>query len=84
MDHSNDTLVALGRLEGKLDVLVTMHGQQSVRIDSLEARTNNNEIAIAGITATAAQGRDWTATGISVVAALAAVGAIITPFLLGA
>jgi len=84
MDHTNDTLVALGRLEGKLDVLVTMHGQQSVRIDALEARTNSNEIAIAGITATAAQSRDWTATGISIVAAIAAVAAIAVPYFFGA
>lgn len=72
MENNNDTLVALGRLEGKLDVLVTMHSHQSVRIDGLEARTNKVEVDLAGIAATRAQGRDWIATGIALVAAAAA------------
>ncbi len=80
MENHNDTLVALGRLEGKLDVLVLHHSQQAARLDSLETRTGKVEIDVATITATRAQSRDWVATAISVLAALAAVAAIITPF----
>lgn len=83
MENHNDTLVALGRLEGKLDVLVTMHSQQATRIESLEGRTNKIEIDIAGISATKAQSRDWMATGISLIALLATIGAVLTPIIFG-
>ncbi|WP_313196213.1 hypothetical protein [Shinella zoogloeoides] len=82
--HSNDTLVALGRLEGKLDVLVSNQSQQNSRVDGIESRTTRLEIDVSTIQATRAQSRDWVATAISVVAALAALAAIATPFIGGA
>lgn len=82
MEHlNNETLVALGRLEGKLDVLVSNQSQQNSRIDTIENRTTRLEIDVSTIQATRAQGRDWVATGISVLATFAALAALLTPFL---
>lgn len=81
--HSNDTLVALGRLEGKLDVLVSHQSQQNTRVDGIESRTTRLEIDVSTIQATRSQSRDWMATGISILATLAALAALATPFIGG-
>lgn len=68
MDRDNDLYLLLGRLDGKMDALAAMHGTAINRLDQLETRMGATEQDVATIKATANHGRQWIATGISIVA----------------
>lgn len=47
--NASDTLLMLGRLEGKVDTLINLSSAQSQRIDALEQRTSKVEVDIASM-----------------------------------
>ena len=76
--HQLDTMVALARLEGKVDMLPSLMATHATSIERLQERQNVTDTEIAALKAVGLQRRDWIATAIAL---LAAAAAIATPFI---
>lgn len=48
-NFNNETLVMMGRLEGKVDTLITMQASVSSRVDTLEERMTKGEVDVAAL-----------------------------------
>lgn len=74
--NDHEIAVGLGRVEGKLDAFLSMQADQGKRITSVEESLANLSTEITTIKATKAAGRDWFATGLSVIGAGIAAAAL--------
>nr|WP_250808779.1 hypothetical protein [Neorhizobium tomejilense] len=75
---SHDTLLLLGRVEGKVDTLINLHSAQAQRIDQLEGRVSAGEVAIASLQARSTSNQSFFT---NLVAALALIVAAISAYL---
>lgn len=80
MDDDNKLYLLLGKLDGKLDSLMTAATATSARVDDVEKRVLETEKSITTIKARHTYGKSWLSTIISV----AALGvAVVSNFLKG-
>lgn len=77
--HQSDIYLLLGRLDGKMDALTTMHTQSSARLDSLENRVGTVEQSVASISATDQSSHNW----LGYITAFGALGVSISALFIG-
>ncbi|SCW77016.1 hypothetical protein SAMN02927900_04751 [Rhizobium mongolense subsp. loessense] len=70
MEHMNtEALLLIGRVEGKVDTLISLASAQSQRIDTLEGRMSAGEVDIASLKAKASTNQSFI-TNITAILAL--------------
>jgi len=72
MDINSDLILLIGRVEGKVDTLVSMQASTTQRVDQIEARTSQLEQKMAATTATGTSASAWITSLISVGAVIVA------------
>lgn len=63
---STEALLLIGRVEGKVDTLISLSSQQSQRIDQLEGRMSAGEVDIASLKATSSTSQTFLTTLIAI------------------
>ncbi|MFK3848044.1 hypothetical protein ACI2J5_00900 [Agrobacterium pusense] len=64
--NSTEALLLIGRVEGKVDTLISLSSQQSQRIDQLEGRMSAGEVDIASLKATSSTNQTFLTTLIAI------------------
>jgi hypothetical protein len=72
MDANSDLILLIGRIEGKVDTLVSMQASTTQRVDQIETRTSQLEQKMAAATASGTSTSAWIGSLISVGAVLIA------------
>ena len=79
MENMNtEALLLIGRVEGKVDTLISLSSAQSQRIDQLEGRMSSGEVEIASLKAKASTNQSFIT---NVTAILALIVAAISAYL---
>jgi hypothetical protein len=78
MESNHDLYLLLGRLDGKVDTLVTLHSATQQRLDAIEQRLGHVEQDTASLKSSGTSSKTWTSNIMSVVAVIiAAIGTYI-------
>lgn len=64
--NSTEALLLIGRVEGKVDTLISLSSHQSQRIDQLEGRMSAGEVDIASLKATSSTNQTFLTTLIAI------------------
>ncbi len=78
METNTEALLLIGRVEGKVDTLISLTSAQSQRIDQLEGRMSSGEVEIASLKARGATNQTLTT---NLTAFLALIVSAITAYL---
>lgn len=68
-----DTLQSLGRVEGKLDLLINLHSKQESRLDAIDKAHNDLATKVSSITGSNKRDSEWWRNGISLSAVFVAI-----------